>query len=453
MGTLLADSINYKQASVIKGQYQYFKSYPIEGLNNYPLTNNQGGTSTFNIVPNVINLAKSKLCGMISLPAQGAGNYSYLNINGFKAVQRITVQAQGGPILLETNDIDRYLDITMRKSFSFDDVQGWDAAITATGAPTTFFEGLAPSNFPTAINARLDNSSIAKMGMESLYVMQGATNAVTNWNFKIGFDKFVDTVLAVDHDLYWNSNLTVTIYWNNLARYCWLSTSATNPSTGAAALAVEAGAAISGPYIMLAIQRNELIKREIMEKCMSQNGLSIKIPYIYSQVLSIDAGGNNLQAYYNSGQGSHIKKIWWTCYQRTPATPNLVYDKDNRAFAKISQYQSQLNGVNIQQNPIVPTSGDGYLIERDTLRGSSILSFNEFLYNWSYCENFCEDNYQFLRTLFPEVPEENLIDGLPLLGGQVQYNIISTSVINVTNVLFTVFLRNLRISGEIISLE
>jgi hypothetical protein len=77
---------------------------------------------------------------------------------------------------LDTNDIDRYLDITMRKSFSF------DAAITATGAPTTFFEGLTASNFPTAVNARLDNSAIAKFGMESLYIMQGAVNAVTNWN-------------------------------------------------------------------------------------------------------------------------------------------------------------------------------------------------------------------------------------------------------------------------------
>jgi hypothetical protein len=60
MSVLLSDSINYKQASGIKEQYQNSKSYPIEGLNNYPLANNQESTSTFNIVPNVINLAKSK---------------------------------------------------------------------------------------------------------------------------------------------------------------------------------------------------------------------------------------------------------------------------------------------------------------------------------------------------------------------------------------------------------
>ena len=47
MTTLIADSINYKNANVIHGDYQWTKLYPIEGLTNYPLASTQGATTTF----------------------------------------------------------------------------------------------------------------------------------------------------------------------------------------------------------------------------------------------------------------------------------------------------------------------------------------------------------------------------------------------------------------------
>ncbi len=82
---------------------------------------------------------------------------------------------------------------------------------------------------------------------------------------------------------------------------------------------------------------------------------------------------------------------------------------------------------------------------REKLRKSNMLSFNEYLYNWSYVENFTGDDKKFLKTLYPEVSEENLIDGLPLVG-QLTYNVISTSVVNLTNYFFTIFQREIRIT-------
>ena len=451
MTTLIADSINYKNANVIHGDYQWTKLYPIEGLTNYPLASTQGATTTFQLSPNVFNLSKVKLCGTLALPAQGANNYSFTNVKGFKLINRITVQPQAGtsPYLMDFIDLDRYLDIVSRKEFSFSDVQTWDPAQTYANARTgtTFFEGLIPSNFPAATGVRLDNSAMIKPGQESQWVCAGGVNSATYLDFKFGFDKFVDTILAIDHDLFWNSNLTVTIYWNTLNRYTWMLTSATNPTTGAAFLPVTAGAAIQNPYVMLPIQNNKIIKKDIMERCLSQGGLTIKLPFIYQQSASINAGGNNIQVYYHSGQGNYLQKIYWTAYPQTPATPNLTYDKNNLALAKITQYYTQLNGENIQQNIIVPTSADEFLMKRNLLRGSDTLCFNEFLYNWSHEENFCEENYRFLKDIFPEVPEDNLVDGIPMLN-QIQYNIVFNSAVNLTNVMFSVFLRTLRISGE-----
>jgi len=455
MTTLIANPINYKNTTVIHGEYQWTKLYPIEGLTNYQLASTQGTVTTFQISPNVFNLANIKLCGTLALGAQGANNYSFTNVNRFKAINRITVQPQAGraPFVMDLVNVDRYLDIISRKEFSFSDVQTWDPAQTYANARTgtTFFEGLIPSNFPAATGVRLDNSAMIKPGKESQWVCAGSVNAAEYLDFKIGFDKFVDTILAVNHDLYWNANLTVTIYWNPLNRYTWMSTFATNPTTGAAFLPITAGVAIQNPYLIIPIQDNKIIQKDIKERCMNQGGLTLKIPYIYQQATSINAGGNNFQIYFNSGQGNYLQKIHWTAYPQTPAIPNLTYDKNNLALAKITQYYTQLNGENIQQNIIIPTFADSFLMNRNVLRGSDTLSFNEFLYNWSHVENFCEENYKFLKDLFPEVPKDNLVDGIPMLN-QIQYNIVSNSAVNLINVMFSVFLRTLRISGENITL-
>ena len=79
--------------------------------------------STFQLIPNVFNLFKSYLCGTVRIPLQGNNNYAWMNINGFKAIQRITVTIANGNPLLDLTDADRYLDIVSRRSFSFDDVQ------------------------------------------------------------------------------------------------------------------------------------------------------------------------------------------------------------------------------------------------------------------------------------------------------------------------------------------
>lgn len=451
---LKSDSLNFKVGTVIHPTYQYTKQYPQESLGTYSVQATQGPTTTFQLIPNVMNLSKCFLVFTLQVPAQGGGNYTWMNVNGLKQISRITVQPQGGPILMDVNDVDHYLDIIARKTITFPEVQASDAAVpyTVAGTPNgTIFEGLNPNVAAAgAFATRLDNTS-ANRAQESQYMLAtAAANSVMLVDFKISFSKFVDTVLAVDHDLYWKGeNLTVTFYWNNLSDYVWLGTSGTNPTTGAAAAV--GPASINNPYMLVAIQKNPEITKSIMEKCTSSDGLTIKIPFTYQFNNTIPAGGNNLQVYYNSGQGSHVKKIWWCPYPTTPATPNLVYDKSDLASAKITQFQTQINGINIQQFPFIPTAGDDFLFLRESLRHSDILSLNEHLYNWSWCEDFTEWKTSKIKELWPEVPDDNLIDGLPLIGN-VQYNIISTSVANLNNYLFTVFLREVRISGANITL-
>ena len=400
-----------------------------------------------------MNLCKNRLFSTIMIPAQGAGNYSWMNVSGFKPISRVTVQPQGGSLVMDVNFFDRYMDCTARRCQKYSDVLTWDAAVpynavaAIPGASGTFYEGLIPSNFAAADTAvRLDNSALAKND-ESEYAVSSGANAAFYFDFKLSFDKLVDTILALDKDLYWKGdNLTVTIYWNSLANYCWMGTSGTNPTTGATALTTT-GAQIQNPYMFVAIEQNPLLCKEVMEKCTSAEGLSFKVGYPFEWMQSIATGGNNINTYYNSGQGSHIQKIYWTAYPTTPATPNLNYDKNNIANAKISQFQSFINGIAVQQYPFIPQNGDDFEYLREKLRGSDILSFNEYLYNWVWVEDFLGDDKQFLQDLYPSVPKENLVDGLPLIG-QVNYQIVATSAAALSNYFFTVFLREIRIANS-----
>jgi len=44
------------------------------------------------------------------------------------------------------------------------------------------------------------------------------------------------------------------------------------------------------------------------------------------------------------------------------------------------------------------------------------------LYNYTYCDDFTESKFKYLKEkLFPDVPDDNLIDGIPLTQGALQY--------------------------------
>lgn len=448
---LKADSINFKSGQVIKPIYQFQRQPPLEGLASYPVNATGGSMFSFQLIPNVINLSKSRLSFTLNVPAQGATNYSWLNVNGLKFFQRIFAKPQEGSPVVDVNYLDRYMDAISRKVHKFADVATYDSPIPYAANPNgTMFEGLIPNATSTAL-VRLDNTNSVKV-TESKYVMSSVTaDTALKLDVSIPLSAFKDTLFAVDHDLYWKgSNFTIEFTLNALGAYCWMGTSATNPSTGAAALAVTAGASITNVRMDVAIQQNPDISKGIKETCLSAQGLTLKVPYVYNTQQSNAAGGNNLQAFWNEGQGSHVKKVYWAAYPTTPATPNLIYDKSNLAGVKISDFQTQINGMSVQQQPYIPANGDDFKFIRERLIGSDILSLNEYLYNWCWVDDFTYDKVKY-EDRWNDVPKDNFIEGIPLKD-KVQYNIISTSGTALTNYLCTVFLKELRISGENITI-
>ena len=219
---LSPSSINFKEGTIVHPTYQFLRVTPQEGISLYSTAT--GSQSTFQITPNVFNLAKSYLEYTITVPAQGAGNSVWMNTNGNHSIQRITVQPQNGPVLLDLSNFDRYLDVISRRTMALEDVLTRDIPTDYT-APNgylgngTFFESLVPSNGATSY-VRLDNSAVNRLS-ECQYVNSGAANTAYYYDVKLSFKDLIDTILAVNHDLWFGGNiLTIIIYWNPVYKLC-----------------------------------------------------------------------------------------------------------------------------------------------------------------------------------------------------------------------------------------
>jgi hypothetical protein len=100
------------------------------------------------------------------MPAQEAGNFGWLNINGFKFLDTLLVQPMGGPQLAYVTYVSQYMDTSSRKNFYLQDVLTWDTPATyaaGAGPNSSFYEGLAPNNAAAGnLAIRLDNTASAR---------------------------------------------------------------------------------------------------------------------------------------------------------------------------------------------------------------------------------------------------------------------------------------------------
>ena len=218
-------------------------------------------------------------------------------------------------------------------------------------------------------------------------------------------------------------------------------------------MSVTAGAGNQNVYMYLAVEQNQDICEKIQAKTRTESGLTIKVPYPFQYTQIFSTGANNPQIQYTNSQGHHIKRIYWTAYPQSLATPNLTYDKNNLAGAtKITAFQTFVNGKAVQQFAYIPQQADDFLYVRERLRKSALQSYNEYLYNWVWEESFCDGRaIPFCQELYPKIPLENTTDGLPIMGS-CQYSITATSTANLNNFIFTIFLRDFKIQRPYMTL-
>ena len=136
-------------------------------------------------------------------------------------------------------------------------------------------------------------------------------------------------------------------------------------------------------------------------------------------------------------------KIFHAAYNATESV-NTAYDRGNLADAKITEYYTAIDNERTSQYNYDPSNFDDYVVMRNYLMGSCILSFDEFYFNYLNTENLCADESVGERKKI----EDNYIDGKPL-DKEVKWDIYCTTAGDPLNhYTYAVCLRELTITAD-----
>lgn len=450
--SVIDHSLDYSKYAYTHGSYQLTKIMQQTGGQTSSLTATGGQDSIFEIPAKVFNLARSNLSFTLTPTAAGGTSYNWLYADGLTMIRQLQLYTRTGIYLVDINDVDRYTNMVMRRENKLEDVLTWDKI-------DGVFSGLSPSNVIADANIRPNSTAVPGTAgfsggktnyLEPLYMVVGTSNTATPLiNIQIDFDKIKNNLLGLDKDLYFNGEiLNLKIVWNSNIRTLFTSTVATGALTAAASPTPAQIVNISNLTFYLAVEVNPQIENMIKATCSSAEGLQLLIPFVYYSRINLNGTSQNVTVRYNRAHGSKLQKIYWGVYNNLENSVT-TYDHNNLNGAKIISFYTQIDNIRTSQFDYICTTLDDYKVKQDSLRGSSILSSNEYYYNWVWIEDFTDDNPLWKDLT---VPKENCIDGLDLTNER-KYDITTIAVNgNYNHYVYTVCQKLLIISPTGISL-
>jgi hypothetical protein len=247
-----------------------------------------------------------------------------------------------------------------------------------------------------------------------------------------------DTVFAVNKDLWFPTDtfLRMTLGVGNLMAF--QSTSATNPTTGAAA--ISGNITIQNVSLYLAVEQNPDIANNIKETVLS-SGLKLLIPYTTGVATNTTSTTGNIQIQLPQN-GGKLKKVMHTVWNGTPSG-NTALDCANYNGSKISSFTTYMNSNQLQSYTVSCLAPVNGVIGLDDWRENSkfckdSVVQNRFVYglNWFNIDNFCEQ--------IIDNDEDNFVDeGLPMNVPQIWSMQATCANTNLTHYTFATFGRQI----------
>lgn len=434
----VSKSLDYATKEVSHGTYQFSKVTPNNGSQSVSLTTSGGQESTFEMPGSkVFNPGKSILSFIATPAASGASNFNYVHTDGLPFIRNIQFYTRNGVYLTDINDVNKYCKMTMRRSHPISEVESFDKVGNATGV----FEGLYTSNaLITAVEAKRPTNNVAKTNyLEPAYCVVGTDNTADPIiTVQIPFSRIVDSVIGLDKDLYFSESVYIRIVWAPSTQIAWYGTSATVPHTGAATYA--GAIALTNVTVFTAIEQNPVITQSIMDK-FNSSSFSFLVPYIYSNKQSLTSASQNISLKYNAAHGRKLKRVLHSLFESTE-TGYLALENNNLADNKVLSYYNMVNNTRISQFNYDTSSSDDWLALKHLTKGMSLLSSNEFYYNYVMATDFIEGSH-----------DPNLDDGLSL-ETEVKWDFIGTTA-NATHMhyVYAVTTKMLTISPNGVTLQ
>ena len=319
----------------------------------------------------------------------------------------------------------------------------------ATDGQQSPIQGLQVGNNATSSNYRPDGTISADNYVEQRHLFQGTVGVAYNavgpvlqagfmvLSYQLNLSNIVHSIAELDRDLFFGENLLLSLTFAPTNKFSWTATAANAPTTGTAQMLF--APSIVNLSLYLSIETNQEVASALMNKVHSPEGFSIHVPFVYSQKYASTVGTtSSIFQRFNRGHGSRILRFYYGCFNNSE-TLNATLDHSNVACGKITSYYTTINNMRCQEFPVDCALGLDWLVNNDDIEHSSMMSINQFKYQFSHLENYSGQR--------PCESDDTIITGLSLDQEKTYGVYTTTQSLALNHWLFTVIQRELRIGG------
>ena len=348
------------------------------------------------------NLSRSYIEYLLSIPAQGNGNFSFAYIDKVP-FDEISLFSPNGALLANVTPADVYSKVVRRACTSMVEYLGSGHSMNAATEVTqgAYTSGLQCADLPSAASAASTVGSYALNSGASAgatysisnggagvhaseHISTSGDNTIQVLKYRIPLSAFKNTLFDVDKSLLYGGSCIIKVMHSPKDKFMSLGTAAANIATGAATLGTDA--TISKISLQLAQESNSLAIRHIQER-VARQGLNLIVPYVYVSRNSFSGQSCSLQYQINNSAGLSLKAQFNTAILASD-TLNTNSNTTNLPGDKVSLYNTYLDNYissteNIEHSTTVST---WWKQQKDLYRDSPMSIMREGEISWCHTD-------------------------------------------------------------------
>lgn len=400
-------------------EYKYTKVLPQAGSTSATIASTGGTQVILELPPSSFSGGDSVMHSDVTIAAEGTGNFTNAHLNGaIPLFNKITLATRAGVRLCEINDADKYQHLVRMYETCLDELAEKSTEEEHNTDMLCMTDDLASNNglpFKAGVDVSRDYTNFRLSA-------DGGDNTAMSYKLRVALKELMpNTVFSKsDNPRFWNETLLLTLDLNTRDKVGWLSTSATDPATGAGALTNNI--TLSNVYLQLAQVADETVDAQL--KMEYSQGWSENILYpqlIYKNTQS--GTSQSLSVQLNGTYGKMCKRIYTTLFNTD--TNNLAYDHSTTSayVDKVQSYNSYVDNLP-NENEVVSVGTNDYDFIRKKLRGGIIRDPSSYWQQWAIVKDFSGSDSLCDKNHFHSGIE--LVDANGF-GRELKYSILSTT--------------------------
>ena len=425
--------------------------------------NSSGGTEAyFDLDPQLVfNLCRSGLRYDMVFGNSGANTAYFVHDDGVPELMTVELLDESGKLLTQILNANYYVNMVLRPETKLKEVKAnadgktdiWEglrmgenylsniAGISAVVYPG--IQQLQDAYIPS-LNLDSTNGTAARapyfdkfespryITTTGVAAAAGGETITISKFYQLG-KVFKETILALDKCLYFGQKIYLKLTFAPINKVCWTQTTALTPG-GALNPAIPANNCdIQNLMLYLCTEQNPVNQQMIKDEV--SKGMSILVPYLKMNKVSVPGQQKTVETWFNSTDGKRLRKVYTGVYNLTTASGTnpagqgiAAYDKANLTApglptginqapivtspSKILNFNTYVNSEQTTQYVIDCTQHLDYFLMKPILEGSAILSEVDYKVNWFYCDDFTQQISPNNQTI--DQMNQNKSDGLSL---------------------------------------